>query len=1028
MTKALRIVCWGDGSRFDAVREALREGLPGAELEHWHRASPADRRAPAGAFDLALVVPPPGPGAGAPLGEVREHAPDLPALVLCPYAFTPVCTARPAAGCPQKPGPGPVACSKGLAGAVRRALDPRPETHPFHGLFESLPLGLFQSLPDGTILNVNDALVRLCGYPDRQTLLRTNVDTLCEDPGDRRRFEKLLDRYGEVWDFEGRCRRLDGSTVWVSVSARAVFGPGRRVLYYEGAVQGISARKGAEVALRQSEERFRLLAEATREAVVIHDGEQVLDCNRAACELFGYSCEEMLGMSPLDLAAPEYRAALRERLRRQAEEPVEAEALRKDGSRFWGTARARTMEIHGRPVRIVVIRDITHRKKALAAERRRAERLQRQREALLTLAWDREPVSTDPDEALGRVLRTAADILGVEQGAVWLLDGEEARLVCRAATPGSPFGAGDALDPETGRRYLRSVEDELVRTTREPTGEGGGASSRLDAPLRIDGRLSGVLAFGHRGGSREWEPDEVTFVRHVANLVEHLILGAQKARLAREAAAEQTRMRRLMDAIPVGLVLLGEGGRVLAFNRGAGPLLEILAGSRDPERVERLGGVPLARLLEPPGPDRTAHEVATGGGTRTFEILATDLGTPGGEGVWALTIRDVTEERRLRDHAAIQRRLAAVGQLAAGIAHDFNNLLLAITGYAELIKQERGLSGQARERLDELVTLGFRAADLVRQVLDFSRGTGSEKRPLSLVPLLKETAKMLERTIPETIRIRLDPGPGDVIVPAVPSELQEALLNLAVNARDAMPRGGTLGIRLRTLEVVSAEHSPVRGLTPGSWAEITVEDTGCGIPPEHRDRIFEPFFTTKAPGQGTGLGLAQVFGFAQHHGGQITVESEVGRGTVFRLYLPAGANGRKPSTGTPSVLPLGTGQTVLVVDDDPLVREISAHLVESLGYRSLRAEHGRQALDMVLDETGRIDLVLTDVSMPGLGGLELVRELKARGSPVPVVLLSGYTPPDRVPPGVPFLAKPPSRAALARTLARVLRVEGAATR
>ena len=1025
MTKGLRVVYWGDEGRLDAVRE----NIPGALVRHWDRASREERRAPHEAFDLALVVPRPGPDAGSHLRAVREQTPGLPALLLCPYAFTPVCTSEPAPPCSGEPGSNPMACGRALADAVRRTVRPPPETHLFQGLFENLPLGLFQSLPDGTLLNVNDALVRLCGYPDRCSLLQTHVDILCEDPGDRPRFEEILERYGEVWDFEGRCRRLDGSTVWVSVSARAVLGPGGRVLYYEGAVQGISARKGMELALRQSEERFRLLAEASNEAVVIHDGERVLDCNRQACELFGYSLEEMLAVHPLDLAAPEHRGDIRARLRQGTDEPYEAEGLRKDGSRFWATARARTMEVHGRPVRIVVVRDITERKKAVAAQRQRAERLSRQREALLALAWDEDLLAAGLDQALDRTVRAAAGTLGVEDVALWLLDDGGTRLVCRAATSGSASEAGTELDPEATDSYLRSVEGEMVRVSHGSPGqarEHPGAASRMDAPIRIDGRVFGVLGFEHRGVRRAWEPDEATFARHVANLVEHLILGSQKARLAREAEAEQARMRRLMDAIPVGLVLLGGDGKVLASNRGAGPLLEVLAGTPHPERLEHLGGVPLGRLLEPPAPDRTVHEVTAGSAGRTFAVLATDMGTPGEEGVWALTIRDVTEERRLRDHAGIQGRLAAVGQLAAGIAHDFNNLLLAITGYAELIKQEEGLSAGARERLDELVTLGFRAADLVRQVLEFSRGTGSEKRPLRLSSLVKETVRMLERTLPDTIRVRLDPGPGDLVVAAVPSELQEALLNLAVNARDAMPGGGTLDIRVRTLRVLSAEPSPVRGLTPGLWAEITVEDTGCGIPAEDRERIFEPFFTTKAPGQGTGLGLAQVFGFVQNHGGQVTVESQVGKGSVFRLYLPAGTNGQRPSTGTAEILPLGTGQTVLVVDDDPLVREISSHLVESLGYRSLRAEHGLEALGMVMDDPGGIDLVLTDVSMPRLGGLELIRELKSRGSPVPVVLLSGYTPPERLPAGVPFLAKPPSRAAIARTLARVLRVEGEA--
>ncbi len=995
--------------------------------------------ADAAGCDLAIVVHPLPEVAGQAVRSLAARSGAVPVLALCPYAFTPECETHRSQGALSGVAHAFV-CVRHLEAMVRLTLavgGAGGSGSPLAGapppLLEHVPVGLYRRLPDGTFLDVNTALVRMLGFPDREALLRTHVRDLYVSEEDRDRFERALRRNGEVRDFEARVRRHDGNPLWVSVSARAVSDPGGRVLYYEGAVQDISRRKRAEESLRQSQERFRVLADAAFEAILIHDGRQILDCNRAACETFRYRRDELLCLGPLDLCAPEYRKALRRRLERGEEASCEGLAIRKDGSRFWAVIRGRPVRYGEQEAHIAVIRDITHRREVLEAERHRAERLARQKEVLVELAQILESTPGGLEATLGEIARAAAGVLQVHRARVWLLGATGTQMICRAANTRDVAAGGPlVLELREDGGFLQALRSELVVASTDPEADprqaepwqayrkAGGVRACMDAPLRVEGRLAGLLSFEHCGSPRTWEADELAFARQVADLVEHALLCHRKALAEAQARTEQARARRLMDALPDGLVLVDAQGRITATNRSARPLLEALTGESTPQRLTHLAGKPLQEILEPPA-DHGAHTLVLPDSRRAFEVRASPLADGPAGRAWALTIRDVTEELQVREQASVQARLAAVGQLAAGIAHDFNNLLLAITGYAELLKGEKGLSPQARKRLEELVTLGFRAADLVRQVLDFSRGSGSEKHPLDLVSLVKETVKMLDRTLPDNVQVRFRHDGSRITVLAAPTDIQEILLNLALNARDAMPRGGVLEIGLRSFRVAAPHAGPLAGMAPGPWAEIVISDTGCGIPQEHLGRIFEPFFTTKPPGQGTGLGLSQVYGFVREHGGHVAVESQEGRGATFRIYLPVYTDGRRAGVGPrPTVLPRGKGETVLVVDDDALVREIAGKLVQSLGYRTVLAGNGREALEHIVGSGQRVDLVLTDVSMPEMGGLELVRALEKRGLRIPVVLLSGYTPPQDLPPGIPFLVKPLSRATLARTLARVL--------
>jgi len=285
-----------------------------------------------------------------------------------------------------------------------------------------------------------------------------------------------------------------------------------------------------------------------------------------------------------------------------------------------------------------------------------------------------------------------------------------------------------------------------------------------------------------------------------------------------------------------------------------------------------------------------------------------------------LIVSDTTERKRIEERMRGQDRLAAMGQLAAGIAHDFNNILTSMIGFAELVHRRSDVPDSAKADLERVMEGGRRAAHLIRQILDFSRKSLIRRQPLNLASYLRETVRFLQRTIPESIDIVLEISPGQYRVHADPSQLQQALTNLAVNARDAMPEGGELRFGLSCFRLEPDGARPFRGMEPGEWIALSVSDTGHGIPPEVLAHLYEPFFTTKGIGEGTGLGLAQVYGIVKQHGGFIDVETEVGRGTTFLIYLPSLAVWREgPREEAREEMPRGHGEAVLVVEDEPQV-------------------------------------------------------------------------------------------------------------
>ena len=490
--------------------------------------------------------------------------------------------------------------------------------------------------------------------------------------------------------------------------------------------------------------------------------------------------------------------------------------------------------------------------------------------------------------------------------------------------------------------------------------------------------------------------------------------------------AEQ--LAQVMLSAPEGVLLLDTHNHVLLTNKRADAKLARLASYDADRRLVRLGDVDLDMLLTTP-PKGQWHTLQAG--QHIYELVARPVESGPVPAGWVMILREVTAERALQEQLQRQERLAAVGQLAAGIAHDFNNIMSVISIYAEMTSEAPGLTAKERARTLTIIEQAQRATRMIRQILDFSRQSVLERQVMDLLPLLKEQEKLLKQTLPENVEILLEAPRGEYFVLADPTRMQQLVMNLAVNARDAMPEGGQLRLGLSKLKVTDGKHSPVPGLDQGDWVRIDVQDSGTGIRPEHMAHIFEPFFTTKEPGKGTGLGLAQAHGIVAQHAGHITMTSELGVGTTFSIFLPAQplAHDTADTSLLRVDLPLGQSERVLLVEDDPTLRDSLAELMALWNYQVVTAANGEEALAQLAEQDQRQDepfaLIVSDVVMPRLGGVALVKALRKSGSTTPVILMSGHPIGDEEAPwqelGVEvLLAKPPNSRQLAEAMALAL--------
>lgn len=809
--------------------------------------------------------------------------------------------------------------------------------------------------------------------------------------------------------FEYRALAANGRVVWLRDLVSVVKGAdGRKRL--RGVMIDITEQKGAEETLRHNEQRFRSLIESISDIVAIVDvSGRLRYTSPALSRVLGHSSSELRGSSLFELIHPDDGGYLSERLAARFRADPERESVSEarfrhiDGS--W-----RTLQLRGRchdledvgTVAVVLATDVTERKRA-------NEELQRQRRYFARL-FDHAPEAIALMDHEHRILRVNREFChlfeyssdeavgaSVEELIVPAQLRDESAAMMRLAGSGERVGLETVRRTKDGREIPVSivavpveVEDgivELYGIYRDLT-----ERKRVEQALhRSEAHLRNLL-HGIRAVVWECQTDSWEFT-YISQGVEE-ILGYPV-----ESWYDD-------PDLWVRTIHPEDRGRVVEQCRGG------VDAGRDStfeyRAIARDGNVVWLRDI--------VH-VVVGEGNRATRLRG--------------VILDITEEKRLEEQLWQAQKMEAVGRLAGGVAHDFNNVLTAIQGHVQLLADEIPPGDPLLEDVDRIGESAERAAGLTRQLLAFGRKQVLKPEPVDLNRVVSRMEKMLQRVVGEGIQLdcELNPGFGNVLVD--PAQIEQVLLNLVLNGRDAMPHGGRLTIA--TWAAVGQSSSAPDGGRAGG-ALLEVRDTGTGMIPEVQERIFEPFFTTKESGKGTGLGLSTVYGIVSQSGGSITVSSELGKGTTFQVRLPcSGPESGPPEASVPEPEPVRkphappppASGTVLVVEDERAVRLLVSRVLVKQGYHVLEAQDGNDAIQRVESYSGPIDLVLTDVVMPGMGGRELAERLRTMRPEIPLLFMSGHTEDELFRRGVAdgkasLLAKPFSPASLARRVEQAI--------
>ena len=721
--------------------------------------------------------------------------------------------------------------------------------------------------------------------------------------------------------------------------------------------------------IRENEERVRLLLDSTAEGIygLDLDGNFTF-CNAAALGMLGYAgAREVLGRNAQALihhtrAGGEFYPmgesgvfrAIRENRGSHADDEI---LWRADGTSFPAESWSYPVRKDGKLVgAVVTFLDITERKKA--------------GEAIRNLA---AIVESSEDAIIGKTLDGTITAWNV--GAERLFGWPSSEAI------GRPVGFHIPPDRHDEMRVI------LAKIRR------GESIKQLETVrLRKNGaRMEVSLSISSIHGAA----GEVVGASSIARDI------TERNHAEKELRKSEERFRRLFDSNTIGISVAELSGKVLEANDAYLAMIgysreELLSGVvrwdgmtpaeyrfKDQIAVEQLQRTGVAQPYE--------KELIRKDGTRRPLLIGIAMLEASEKSIIAYTV-DLSERRKLEEQFRQAQKMEAVGQLAGGVAHDFNNLLTVILGYSDLLAAKLDPGTRRFEELDEIRMAGERAASLTRQLLAFSRQQVLERKVLDVNDLIADLEKMLRRLIGEDVQLVTVLSPALRRVNADAGQLEQVIVNLAVNARDAMPRGGRLTIETANVELDEACSSRHATVQPGSYVMIAVSDTGVGMNGETLAHMFEPFFTTKERGKGTGLGLATVYGIVKQSGGSVWVYSEVGKGTTFKIYLPRAEEGARAEP-VPAAEPvsLAGSETVLLVEDEESVRALSCTILKSFGYTVLEAASGKEGLEVARAYPQPIHLLLTDVVMPEMGGSDLASRLEALRPELRVLYISGFT-------------------------------------
>ncbi len=599
-------------------------------------------------------------------------------------------------------------------------------------------------------------------------------------------------------------------------------------------------------------------------------------------------------------------------------------------------------------------------------------------------------VEHDLERVLERVLATCFQLLRADRGAIVVYqpnskapfitvtksrEGNEDKFAVSASVLGQVM--------VTHQPYMRTEVDNDAVLRRSASLFSHGVRSVMAVPLRYQADETewlGLIQIDSSATANVFGPKELELLEAIASPAALAVKNAMLVRQVQSVISDEwRRLERVVRDLPLGVIVLDENRRCTMVNRWATKRSDDLGELRLGCVIDAIAAIPCETLVAA----NVRTQVTLPDSERTFSIFTT---TTADLRESVIVINDITEELERQNQIAHRDRVAMIGQLAGGIAHDFNNLLHVIMTYANMLEESLE-NPEAKDDAHQITHAATSAAELTKQLLSFSRRELVKPRVVDVGCIVVGMEKLLLRTIGQQIQLVTTISPHLMRILMDSAQLEQILMNLVVNARDAMPGGGRVALNVAMTEI-EADRANQRAIAPGRYVAIEVTDSGSGIPSEVLGRIFEPYFSTKARGKGTGLGLATVHGIVQHAGGDILVESHLGKGTTFRVLLPATELGYGKSTRIPVLKDVGG--TILVVDDDESVRRVTERLLLSSGFAVLTAASGPDAIAVASAHPGTIDLMLTDIVMPGISGRDLARELAVQRPSMKILFMSGY--------------------------------------
>ncbi len=962
--------------------------------------------------------------------------------------------------------------------AVLRDISARKQTEEalrfsqdrYRALFESSPEMLLTVDAKGILLTVNATTAAELGY--RAEELIGQPVSLIVHGDDQTKMQRhcadCLSRPGEVLRGEFRKIRKGGVPLWVREAARAVRNPDGQfdILIV---CENVTERKGMEDTLTHTRQLLESIVEHIPHMVFLKDARELrfVQFNKAGEQLIGLPREALLGKNDFDFFPREqaefFTARDREALTGGAMLDIPAEPIQtKDqGLRWLHTKKLPLFDHTGRPRYLLGIsEDITDQKQRQEIEQQRLGQLATQQTVLHKLAEDPAIHSGHPQQAFPVITEHAAGTFAVERASIWLFNDTQSTLVLQDLFKATPkrHVQGATLSINQYPAYLRALETEpyslavhAAQTdprTRELTPSylaPLGIAAMLDAPIRRHGRVIGVLCLEHVGPAKTWTSEEEAFAASLAAMAT-LTLEAADRRQAQEALEQHVRERTgelrrmtahlqtIIEESPLAMIELDHTGHVTTWNAAATALF---GWTREEVLGQELPYVPAGQEQ---ASDELWTSVMNGGAPRNLELRrqrkdgalidvnmwGTLLQGPGGQTTGSIGFFiDVTEHKQLEEQLRQAHKMEGIGRLAGGVAHDFNNLLTVINGCATLLLEQVRAEDPLHRSLTEILTAGQRAAALTKQLLAFSRRQVLTFQVFDLNEALSSISSMIERLIGEDITLVRDLICQPCIIRADRGQIDQVVLNLAVNAKDAMPQGGMLTMATRILTITADTPVPHPAMIPGNYAHLSIRDSGQGMDRTTLSHIFEPFFTTKEEGKGTGLGLATVYGIVKQSQGFIFADSIPGEGSTFDIYFPlAQAPPLAAAPSTPSRPHCGH-ETILLVEDQQAVRLLLTHALSDYGYTLLEASSGQEALRLIAAAKTPIHILLTDVVMPQMTGPALAERLRQQWPELRVLFMSGYAEGSVLPtflaePGTGFIQKPFLPTELAQKLRELL--------